>query len=83
MAESPPSPRNDATSTGNQDTVVIKIGHTRGYIEFAVPVALCLSAASVVVEWLTQVCDFFEMKSMFIVIAKCMDQISIPYNIKI
>ena len=77
MAESP-SPRNDATSTGNE-MVVIKLSRTPFTIEFSVPVALFLGAARVVVEWLTQVCDFFEMKSMFIVIAKCMDQISIPY----
>ena len=79
MAESP-SPRNDATSTGNE-MVVIKLTGSRTpfTIEFSVPVALLLRAARVMVEWLTQVCDFFEMKSMFIVIAKCMDQISIPY----
>lgn len=64
------------------DMVEIIIGR-EPYMEFRIPVALCLHAARAVFQWLTRVCDFFEMKSMFIVIAKCMDQISIPYNIKI
>lgn len=77
-----PNPRNDATRTGNPEIVYVKVGRTP-YIEVGIPSTLCLQAASWVFEWIKQVCNFFEKESMFIVIAKCMDQISIPYNINI
>ena len=72
MAEAP-SPRNDATSSGNAnfnpDHIILRIDN----IEIAIPTTLCVCAARLLLTPFRQVCNFFEKTSMFIIIAKCMD----------